>query len=448
MSQPSSQPNPESFWPTINQAIKNGRTTNADNEPISPQCPICFDPVPVRSFPDKDSHGERSADVLICGHIFCQPCRYEFDASDPNSKCPICRHPLFCSRCGTHAISFGIPKNGEGDKVSVPTTLPEGAEHGTLCPDCTATEEFHENVDIGEWPEALDDLEPGFINFFYHTVNKLEKKGEIATKNAIINAFAKTVYDEFYAMMTARREVTCEQAKAHRQKNMWFPEDNEAQARARMGIALHRLRRLPPLRRPELPEGIDGVGTPPAFGLPPPDEETSPVDYTRLEELQEPPLPRVGPRPTSIPVHLVLSENTPPDFADTALPLQFAGLTTEPSHADRSIGQVGNIPRSVPTLPELIASTPFRNTDRGMEWRIEQTSDEYRIHPPSRINLAQGIYIEPRGSTERDGIVTTIMEYVFPRPANAREILQRLGTMLDDNSTSSDSDVSQPVSER
>ncbi|KAF4342322.1 hypothetical protein FBEOM_3729 [Fusarium beomiforme] len=432
MSQLPARRSPEHFWPTINRAIKNGGIKNADNEPVNPQCPICFDTVSVRSFPNEALNGDRDGEVLICGHIFCHACRDEFDRNTRKATCPVCRTPLLCRRCGACAIPYCIPQNGDGGEVGVPTTLPEGAEHGLLCPDCTATEEFHDNVEKGEWPGALDDLEPGLVNFFYHIVDKLEKKGSVATRKAIVGAFVKAVDDEFTDMMLARYDFVHERGDTHREKNI---------------CALNFLRALLASERPLLSDY--GARTPMLH------EETSPVDYTRVDNSQEPPLVRDGPRPTIENANLNLADNTPLDFADTTLPLQFAGLTTEP---ESSGGEDPNAPRTGSPNLRVIASLSFRRTQQGTtEYRMEQSLEEFITNPPRRIDLSRGIYFEPRGSSEEDRVVTTIMELVDPnRPVYNDRI--PLGTPVDESfsdsdmltptSEDSDYDFRQPVSER
>uniref|UniRef100_A0A0D2XEU8 RING-type domain-containing protein n=1 Tax=Fusarium oxysporum (strain Fo5176) TaxID=660025 RepID=A0A0D2XEU8_FUSOF len=140
----SPKPLPEAFWPTIKKAIDKGSNTNSDNEVITPQCPICMELLPVRSFP---TEGELDAEVLLCGHVLCQSCRKQYQHSDAGGRCPVCRTNLYCSRCKVNAIPITIPKNGEESSLP-PTTLPECVQKN-LCPDCVATVEFHRDVEKG-----------------------------------------------------------------------------------------------------------------------------------------------------------------------------------------------------------------------------------------------------------------------------------------------------------
>jgi hypothetical protein len=227
------KPLPEAFWPTIKKAIDKGTNTNSKNEAITPQCPICMENLPVKSFP---TEAEIDAEVLLCGHVLCQPCRKQYEQSNPRTeRCPVCRTPLYCRRCEAIAIPITIPKNGEGEGSRLPIILPEGTQRD-LCPDCLATVEFHKNVEKGEWPANLDDLEPGFVSLFYHIVDDIEKNGDVATEGRVSEAIADTVLQEFTNMMTSRRCVTLERGNAFRQTNGWYAENNEDQENSRMGV--------------------------------------------------------------------------------------------------------------------------------------------------------------------------------------------------------------------
>ncbi|KAF5709780.1 hypothetical protein FMUND_9889 [Fusarium mundagurra] len=226
---PPSKPLPEAFWPTIKQAIDKGRNTNSDNQPIIPQCPICMEPLPVKSFPVE---GELDAEVLLCGHVLCQPCRKEWERSDLGDRCPACRKTLYCSRCEVNAIPLIIPKNGEGS--SLPPGIPEGTKD--LCPDCQAEVEFHRAVENGEWHHNLDDMEPGFVSLFYHVVDDIEKNGDVATERKIQEAISDTIMQEFTNMMVNRRMVTLGRGNTLRQTNPWYAENNRRQENRRNGI--------------------------------------------------------------------------------------------------------------------------------------------------------------------------------------------------------------------
>ncbi|KAJ9425747.1 hypothetical protein QL093DRAFT_2096448 [Fusarium oxysporum] len=212
----SPKPLPEAFWPTIKKAIDKGSNTNSDNEVITPQCPICMELLPVRSFP---TEGELDAEVLLCGHVLCQSCRKQYQHSDAGGRCPVCRTNLYCSRCKVNAIPITIPKNGEESSLP-PTTLPECVQKN-LCPDCVATVEFHRDVEKGEWPYHLDDMEPGFVSFFYHVVDNIEKNDETATEGRVQGAISDTIMQEFTNMMMSRRCVTLGRGNTLRQTNPW-----------------------------------------------------------------------------------------------------------------------------------------------------------------------------------------------------------------------------------
>ncbi|CCT66453.1 uncharacterized protein FFUJ_03485 [Fusarium fujikuroi IMI 58289] len=224
-----SKPLPEAFWPTIKQAIDKGSNTNSDNQAITPQCPICMEPLPVKSFP---TEGELDAEVLLCGHVLCQPCRETWEQSQLGARCPACRATLICSRCEVNAIPLTIPKNGEGS--SLPPAIPEGTQK--FCPDCQAEVEFHEAVENGEWPNNLDDMEPGFVSFFYHVVNDIEKDGGVATEGRVQEAISDTIMQEFSNMMESRRMVTLGRGNTLRQANPWYAENSRRQENRRVGV--------------------------------------------------------------------------------------------------------------------------------------------------------------------------------------------------------------------
>ncbi|KAF5538802.1 hypothetical protein FNAPI_10995 [Fusarium napiforme] len=226
---PPSKPLPEAFWPTIRQAIDKGSNTNSDNQAITPQCPICMEPLPVKSFPVE---GELDAEVLLCGHVLCQPCRKQWERSELGDRCPACRTTLYCSRCEVNAIPLAIPKNGEGS--SIPPGIPEGKQD--LCPDCQAEVEFHKAVENGEWPHNLDDMEPGFVSLFYHVVNDIEKDGDVATMSRVQDAITDTIVQEFSNMMVSRRMVTLGRGNTLRQANPWYAENNKRQENRRNGV--------------------------------------------------------------------------------------------------------------------------------------------------------------------------------------------------------------------
>ncbi|KAF5718794.1 hypothetical protein FGLOB1_1517 [Fusarium globosum] len=228
MSHPS-KPLPEAFWPTIKQAIDKGSNTNSDNQAITPQCPICMEPLPVKSFP---TEGELDAEVLLCGHVLCQPCRETWEQSELGNRCPACRTTLICTRCEVNAIPLTIPKNGEGS--SLPPAIPEGPQK--FCPDCQAEVEFHRAVENGEWPRNLDDLEPGFVGLFYHVVDDIEKSGDIATEGGVQEAVSDTIMQEFSNMMESRRMVTLRRGNTLRQANPWYAENSSRQENRRVGV--------------------------------------------------------------------------------------------------------------------------------------------------------------------------------------------------------------------
>ncbi|KAF4433161.1 hypothetical protein FACUT_8198 [Fusarium acutatum] len=226
---PRSKPLAEAFWPTIKNAIDKGSNTNSDNQAITPQCPICMEPLSVKSF---SAEGDLDAEVLLCGHVLCQPCRKQWEQSELEDRCPACRTTLYCSRCAINAIPLTIPKNGEGS--SLPPSFPGVTQD--LCPDCQAEVEFHRAVENGEWPHNLDDMEPGFVSLFYHVVDDIEKNGDVATMGRVQDAITDTIMQEFTNMMVSRRMVTLGRGNTLRQTNPWYAENNKRQEDRRKGI--------------------------------------------------------------------------------------------------------------------------------------------------------------------------------------------------------------------
>ncbi|SPJ79329.1 uncharacterized protein FTOL_07720 [Fusarium torulosum] len=223
-------PHGEGFWPTIRQATDNN-TSSQSNETMKLQCPICLDFLAVRATSSGEAHTEAGpqangdstlGEVLLCGHIICQPCRRAIESTENHSitTCPVCRAKLNCSRCGTHSLLWPIASTVATEHI--PMTTPEGADHGGQCPECRAKVQFHEAVDRGEWPQGLDDTEPGFVQLFYHILNKLEQEGRNVSKTEIRFALTAIVNEEFDTLMAKREEATAEKARALREENNWF----------------------------------------------------------------------------------------------------------------------------------------------------------------------------------------------------------------------------------
>ncbi|KAJ4268929.1 hypothetical protein NW762_003000 [Fusarium torreyae] len=215
----------EGFWPTIRQAINHSIATSLPNEDIKPQCPICLEDLSVTTFPPVPNRPSTEpgvdptlGEVLLCGHVLCQACRLASEAV--KRGCPVCRAALECSRCGAHTKPFPIPKDDNGEPV--PLTMAEDKLHEGRCPECMAKLGFLIDIDEGEWPQGLEDMEVGFVPFFYHTVSKLEEQKREVSKEALINAFATIVDDEFDMMMGKRRIRTAISASRLREDDPWF----------------------------------------------------------------------------------------------------------------------------------------------------------------------------------------------------------------------------------
>ncbi|KAF5663537.1 anthranilate synthase component i [Fusarium heterosporum] len=221
----------EGFWPSIRQATVDN-TTSHSNKTINPQCPICLEFLTVQTYSamaarrnaDVNNHGDPTlGEVMLCGHIICQACRREIEMANgqPLAKCPVCRADLNCSHCDTHSLQW--PLTSDTDEEHIPMTTPEGGDHAGHCPECRANEEFHEAVDQGDWHEEFYDMEPGFVQFFYHMVNMLEKANVPVSKTEVILAFKSMINFEFDTMMARREEVVAARTIVLREHGTWFP---------------------------------------------------------------------------------------------------------------------------------------------------------------------------------------------------------------------------------
>jgi hypothetical protein len=89
---------------------------------------------------------------------------------------------------------------------------------------------FEGNIHQGEWPQGLEDMEPGFVPFFYHVVRKLEQRDFVVSEEAIIDAFATIVRDEFSGMMAKRQQAMFNRYTATKGQNPWFGDGSRAPA--------------------------------------------------------------------------------------------------------------------------------------------------------------------------------------------------------------------------
>lgn len=219
----------QQYWPSIKETIDINNDPSQPNSTSQVQCPVCLEAIAVTSFPpipdrqgDTPSIDPTLGQVLLCGHVLCQACRVQHDLTNRYQKrtCPMCRTSLECSDCGRPAVVVPIPK--EGSPSSVPAIVSEGAEHGGRCADCNSCRWFDENIQQGEWPEGLADLEPGFVPFFYHVVRKLEQEKRFVTQETIISAFATIVRHEFTDMLMKRRDAIYQRSAATSGQNPWF----------------------------------------------------------------------------------------------------------------------------------------------------------------------------------------------------------------------------------
>ncbi|KAH6964467.1 hypothetical protein DER45DRAFT_150825 [Fusarium avenaceum] len=243
----------EDYWPNIKEATKNNTSSQSD-EVTKVHCPICYNFFTVRATSSEEPNTEAGLQanenstvgvLLLCGHMICQSCRRRGESTEDHSMatCPVCRAELNCTRCGAHSLLWPITSTVVAEQIPLTLTKREGADHGGQCPECRAKVQFHETVDRGEWPQGLDETEPGFVQLFYHTLNKLEQEGRSVGKAEIKFALNAIVNDEFYTLMSKREEAAAEKARALWEENEWFTKLPPRSAAVRMeGISTRRER--------------------------------------------------------------------------------------------------------------------------------------------------------------------------------------------------------------
>ncbi|EKJ78271.1 hypothetical protein FPSE_01732 [Fusarium pseudograminearum CS3096] len=219
----------QQYWPPIRDAIEVNNDPSQPNSTIRAQCPICMEDVAVTSFPpipQRQATVPRTdpnlGEVLLCGHILCQQCRVSNEAAShpfENRTCPMCRTSLQCIDCGKPSQVIPIPK--EGPVTSVPAILSKGSR----CRECQATAEVGESIQQGDWPEGLQDLEPGFVPLFYHLAGKLEQQGYAVSPRNLVDAFATIIEDEFLEMVTGRVQAIQGRHAALEGQTPWFADD-------------------------------------------------------------------------------------------------------------------------------------------------------------------------------------------------------------------------------
>ncbi|KAF4470818.1 hypothetical protein FALBO_2278 [Fusarium albosuccineum] len=224
------EPTGESFWPVIKHQIHTN-TQAPGPSPIKPQCPICLEDMSVVTFPDPTRPGEepRRAYLVPCGHIVCKPChdtaRSALGLGEQN-KCPVCRTPLQCTRCGHHALRGKVPTAGGPVHLVdlLDLTMPEGGAFQSRCPECVAGDAFLDKVDAGDLPADIADIETGFVSFIYHTIESMEEQHRQVGKNDLLSVFRTILDAEWDKLMRHRDEVTEQINQEHRMVNpcCWF----------------------------------------------------------------------------------------------------------------------------------------------------------------------------------------------------------------------------------
>ncbi|KAJ4313914.1 hypothetical protein N0V84_009156 [Fusarium piperis] len=237
----------EAYWPNIKNAILYNPTGQPSDQSMAPQCPICLQKFSITTF-RRPSGEALSCVVLFCGHVICRGCLQranEAGVGGPDEKCPSCRTPLACTRCGQPYQTFTLPKAGESpDAVfEAPLTKSESSAVQPECHNCamsrTASREWLNRIDNGDLPREAETIEPGAVRFVYGTADALESEGRSVTQASVSSAFASVVNEEFQTLMTPRNDYISQRASelGRESENQHFGRRHETIGQDRPGSA-------------------------------------------------------------------------------------------------------------------------------------------------------------------------------------------------------------------
>ncbi|UZP43609.1 hypothetical protein NXS19_011421 [Fusarium pseudograminearum] len=195
----------QQYWPPIRDAIEVNNDPSQPNSTIRAQCPICMEDVAVTSF--LLSHSAKPlflAQTQISARFFSAATFYASNVVFP-MKLPVTPSRTAHVPCVALLCSASTAENPPRE--------------------CQATAEVGESIQQGDWPEGLQDLEPGFVPLFYHLAGKLEQQGYAVSPRNLVDAFATIIEDEFLEMVTGRVQAIQGRHAALEGQTPWFADD-------------------------------------------------------------------------------------------------------------------------------------------------------------------------------------------------------------------------------
>lgn len=219
----------EHFWPNIKRAILQNPNGQPPNQGMKPQCPICREKFSITTFSRPTSAEAPRCEVLFCGHVLCGNCLEETNRASARSAgkiCPVCRAAVACEGCRQPFRTFSVPDaNTSSNAVSnAPLTKNERPNRNTprKCNQCSASGDWLDRIDSGNWPREAQTIEPGAGRFLYGAASALESAGRTVTPSSISSAFESVTNDEYDTLMSSRSEFMSQRTAELDRENPWF----------------------------------------------------------------------------------------------------------------------------------------------------------------------------------------------------------------------------------
>ncbi|KAK4083710.1 uncharacterized protein Triagg1_1372 [Trichoderma aggressivum f. europaeum] len=207
--------NKTSYWPSVLRYMHNGGH-EAGLAPITVECPICHDELPVRGIePSEELVRQREGVVISCGHIFCRPCLAEWFKYQ--RTCPECRERdnMVCQECQTQTHWATIPRDHD-DLREVPATMPElpGEKLPPMCVRCEARRFWKFNVDHGRHGlpsrgEIDSDFQRLMCHMMEHSEDEHMAMGMVEMEEQLLVLFK----ENFMRLLEARERYISEYAQ-------------------------------------------------------------------------------------------------------------------------------------------------------------------------------------------------------------------------------------------